>query len=471
MNPTELQQVRASPLFAELKDTQLGCLEPGEIIEAPVGTVLAAEGERTGVFNVLLEGEIRITRTYDRQSILMAVTKAGNYMGETMLLLDIPWLATARVSKPVRLFRLKEEDFWRMLTACPSVTREIFRAAANRMRNMEGYSQQREKLVSLGAMAAGLAHELNNPATAARRAASHLQQTTDKVQPLLCKLGKALEPEDWQHLLDASQEATERLAKGPVLDHLERSDRAETIGTWLSTHGVADAWDLAPTFVNAGLDTAWLGELAAKLPAASLVDAFGWLEARLDLKSLLNQMEQSTGRIAELVKAVKSYSYMDQSPMQEVDIHEGIESTLTMLGHKLKNVTVVRAFDRSVPRIMAYGSELNQVWTNLLDNAIDAVKGTGKICIGTGLEDDQLVVEIVDNGSGIPVDVQSRMFEPFFTTKGVGAGTGLGLVISNRIVGDRHGGEIEFESRPGETRFKVRLPINGRAPAAAQNKI
>jgi signal transduction histidine kinase len=171
-------------------------------------------------------------------------------------------------------------------------------------------------------------------------------------------------------------------------------------------------------------------------------------------------VEQSTSRISVLVKAVKSYSYMDQSPMQEVDIHEGLESTLTMLGHKLKNVTLVRAFDRSVPRIMAYGSELNQVWTNLIDNAIHAVKGTGKICVGTCLEDDQLVVEIVDDGAGIPPEVQSHLFEPFFTTKPVGTGTGLGLIISNRIVADRHGGEIEFTSKPGETRFKVRLPIS-----------
>jgi signal transduction histidine kinase len=460
MNPGDLEQVRSAPLFAGLTDAQLGCLEGGEIIEAPAGTLLASEGEQTGFFHVLLEGEIRITRTYDRQSILMGVTKAGNYTGETMLLLDIPWLAAARVSKPARLFRLDEDHFWRMLACCPSVAREIFRAASNRMRNMEGYSQQREKLVSLGTMAAGLAHELNNPAAAARRAAAHLQQTTDKVQALLCQLSKGLEHDHWQHLLNASQEATERLAKAPALDHLARSDRAETLASWLEGHGVANAWDLAPTFVNAGLDSAWLGELTDKLPPKNYADALGWLEARLNLKSLVTQVEQSTGRIAELVKAVKSYSYMDQSPMQEIDIHEGIESTLTMLGHKLKNVTLVRAFDRSVPRIMAYGSELNQVWTNLIDNAIDAVNGTGKICVGTCLEDDQLVVEIVDNGAGIPPDVQSRIFEPFFTTKGVGTGTGLGLIISNRIVGDRHGGEIEFESRPGETRFKVRLPVS-----------
>jgi len=464
MDPLILQQLHATPLFSKLTDGQLGCIPPGEVIEAPVGTVLATEGQQTGFFHVTLEGEVRVTRTYDRQEILMGVSRTGNYMGEIPLLLDIPWPATARVSKPARFFRLNEETFWMMLAACRAVAREIFRTAASRMRNVEGYSQQREKLASLGTMAAGLAHELNNPAAAARRAAAHLQETTDNVQLFLCHLTKALAHDDWQHLLAASEEAMERLATAPTLDHLERSDRAESIAAWLQAHGVASAWELAPTFVSAGLDLAWLETLMGKLPIASHGEALGWLEARLNLKSLLRQVEQSTGRIADLVKAVKSYSYMDQSPMQEVDIHEGLESTLTMLGHKLKNVTVVRAFERSAPRIMAHGSELNQVWTNLIDNAIHAINGTGKICIGTCVEHDQLVVEIVDSGPGIPPEVQAHLFEPFFTTKSVGAGTGLGLIISNRIVADRHGGEIEFESRPGETRFKVRLPIGGSRP-------
>jgi signal transduction histidine kinase len=266
--------------------------------------------------------------------------------------------------------------------------------------------------------------------------------------------------------VDVSQAAIARLTKAAPLDSVARSDREEEIATWLEKQGVADGWKLAPAFVTGTVSDEELATLAAKLPREALGNAFGWLEASLSLQALLNEVEGSTTRISELVKAVKAYSYMDQTPMQTVDVHEGIENTLTMLGHKLKNCTVTRKYDRTIPRIAAYGGELNQVWTNLLDNAIDAVKGKGKICIATFLDDDQVVVEIADNGPGIPPEVQSHLFEPFYTTKGVGSGTGLGLVISSRIVGSRHGGEIEFESVPGDTRFKVRLPIK-QSPQAA----
>jgi signal transduction histidine kinase len=274
-----------------------------------------------------------------------------------------------------------------------------------------------------------------------------------------------LQPPDWEHLLAAEREAMHGLETTPPPDSLTRSDREEALSRWFDANGVAEGWRLSPNFVTAGLDAAWLTALAGKLASASHATALNWLEARLNVKLLLKLVDQSTRRVAELVKAVKSYTYMDQSPMQELDVHEGLESTLTMLGHKLKNVTLVRAYDHSVPRIMAHGGELNQVWTNLIDNAIDAVKGAGKICVGTFVEGNQLVVEIVDDGSGIPPEIQPRIFEPFFTTKSVGSGTGLGLIISNRIVADRHGGEIEFESHPGETRFKVRLPVNRALPA------
>jgi signal transduction histidine kinase len=460
LSPEQLQQVRILPLFASLPDDKLDCLKDGQIIEAPAGTVLATEGQQNFQFHVLMEGEVRITRAYERQTVLMRVGKPGNYFGEIILLLNIPSMATIRVSKPSRLFVLDEAGFWHMMTHCHLIAREVFMAAATRMRNVEGYTQQREKLASLGTMAAGLAHELNNPAAAARRAAAQLGETADKAQLLLCRLSRLLNTEHWQLLLNTERKATENVAKAPTLDHLARSDREQAIAQWLEARGVAFAWELAPTFVTAGLDIPSLEAIAGKLPAAAQSDALSWLEARLGLKLLVSQVEQSTGRIAELVKAIKSYSYMDQAPVQEVDIHEGLDSTLTMLHYKLKNVTVIKEFDRSLPRITAHGSELNQVWTNLIDNAIDAVKGSGRICIGTSRDLDHVVVEIVDNGTGIPPEVQARMFEPFFTTKSVGSGTGLGLVISHAIVANRHGGEIEFDSRPGETRFKVRLPIN-----------
>jgi signal transduction histidine kinase len=466
LSPDELKEVRATPLFASLTDDKqdcIDCLKNGEIVTASRGTNLAVENELSHVFHVLLEGEVRITRDYENQTVLMRTLKGGgSYFGEIMILLGIPWLSTVRVTKPARLFRLDEAGFWKMMTLCHDISQEVFRAAATRMRNVEGYTQQREKLASLGTMAAGLAHELNNPAAAARRAATHLGETANKAQSFLCQLSRCLDSEHWQNLLNAELESYEKLVKAPVLNHLERSDREDALAQWLDARGVALAWNLAPTFVSAGLDLTWLGKMADKLPAACQSDALGWLESRLNLKLLTAQVEQSTSRIVELVKAIKSYTYMDQAPVQEVDVHEGIESTLTMLGYKLRSVTLEREFDRSLPRIPAFGSELNQVWTNLIDNAIDAVagNGSGKICIATCRDDDQVLVEIVDNGPGIPSEIQSHLFEPFFTTKSVGSGTGLGLVICNRIVADRHGGEIEFESRPGETRFKVRLPIN-----------
>jgi len=459
MDQATLRELQTVPLFSTLAEGQMGCLEPGDVIHLDARTVLTNEGDPIEFFYVLLEGEMRISRNYGNQAILMGVAKPGSFLGELPLLLDSPIVATVRTLKPCRLFRLAKDDFWRMLSTCPSVASQIFRTMATRVRNLEGYSQQREKLASLGTMAAGLAHELNNPATAARRASAHLREVVDNLQLCACELHELLKPEHWQPLVDASQTAIARLAKSAPLDSVARSDREEQVTTWLEQNGVPDGWKLAPAFVGAGLDGNELTALAGELPGEALRYVLGWLEASLSLNSLLNEIDGSTGRIAELVKAVKSYSHMDKSPMQEVDVHEGIESTLTMLGHKLKNVTVTRKYDHAVPHIMAYGGELNQVWTNLIDNAIYAVKGTGKICIATFHHDDQVVVEIADNGPGIPPDVQSHIFEPFYTTKGVGSGTGLGLVISNRIVADRHGGEIEFETKPGDTRFKVRLPI------------
>jgi len=255
------------------------------------------------------------------------------------------------------------------------------------------------------------------------------------------------------------------------LDPLTRTDREEELVTWLEQHRITDAWNLASILVNAGLDRAWLEKIGRHFPQEAVGDVLGWMTGTLTLQDLTEQVERSTGRIAELVNAVKAYSYEGRGPVQEVEVHEGLESTLAILSHKLKGITLIRDYDRSLPRIPAYGTELNQVWTNLLDNAIDAVNGQGEIRIRTKRDDDHLLVEIHDNGAGIPEDVREHLFEPFFTTKGVGKGTGLGLIISYRIVADRHHGELEFESKPGHTVFLTRLPMTRKAlEASAANE-
>ena len=254
-----------TPLFAGLKDEQLDCIRRGEVIEVPAGTVLVEENAPAEFFFLNLEGEIRISRRYDNQEVLLAVNKPGMFMGEIPLLLDAPWHAIVRVSKPTRLFRLNQENFWRMLSTCQSVARELFRTAANRLRNLEGYSHQRQKLVSLGTMAAGLAHELNNPAAAARRAAAQLEQTVGAVQSLICQLGKVLKAEDWEHLLAAEQDATRRLSAAVPLDSLARSDREEAMTQWLEQRAIPEGWRLASSFVSAGLDCDWLGGFTRKL--------------------------------------------------------------------------------------------------------------------------------------------------------------------------------------------------------------
>jgi len=327
--------------------------------------------------------------------------------------------------------------------------------------------KKQEKLATLGRLSAGLAHELNNPAAAGQRAAKQLREAINGIQTRLLDCLQGLPEAPHQRILHLQAEAGCQLASCQILDPLTRSDREEALTDWLEEHDVANAWKLAPIFVSGCLDRDQFGELAEQLSPAALSEALNWLGETLSLMGLIHEIEFSTGRISQLVKAIKSYSYMDQAQIQETDLHEGLENSLTMLNHKLKyGITVIRDYASDLPKLYAYGGELNQVWTNIIDNAAYALKSNPQpdsqptLWIRTSRLGETIQIEIKDNGAGIPEAVQARMFEPFFTTKRMGEGSGLGLDIAQQIVVQRHQGEIKVSSQPGETRFVITLPIH-----------
>ena len=451
--------LRKVPLFANLKDEDKVCIEETEEWRLPAGEMLVEEGKHAEYFFVLLEGEISVWKKHAEQDVVVARNRPGAFFGEVPLLLGTPYMLSGRAECDCRLIVFPEEAFWKLLRLCPAISGEIFRAMVTRLRNIEGSARQQEKLEALGTMSAGLAHELNNPSSAAQRIAVHLGEVIQTIQSVAHRLHHTLEHEHWDRLIALVGEVLENPSAGKHHHSIEQSDSEDALAAWLREGGVSDAWKIAPMLVGAGLDMSALVSLRELLPKNAFGDAVRWIALRLKIQTLLDDAEQSTGRIASLVEAVRSIARQERAEPADIDVHEQLRSALGVLDHKLKNVRVTQNFSSECGHVRGYPSELAQVWVNLLDNAADAVNGGGEIAIQTRRDDNQTVVEIIDNGPGISSENLSHIFEPFFTTKGVGSGKGLGLTISQGIVGDRHGGEIEVESKAGETRFIVRLPV------------
>jgi signal transduction histidine kinase len=353
------------------------------------------------------------------------------------------------------------EDFRRLAFAHPAIQRRVMQQVAPVISRLTEIEQSRERLASLGTMAAGLAHELNNPAAAARRAAAQLTEALDVISSAMARFVEVgVERNEAAQLVELQQQAVARAASATALDTLDASDAEDELLARLETLGVAEPWRLAEPLAAAGIDQPWLDRVS-ELAGPATDAALRWVAATLTAGRLAAELRESTERMSGLVGAVKSYAYMDRGELVEVDVHDGLETTLAVLGYKLKHtgITVVRDYDRTLPMLTVRGSELNQVWTNLLDNAIDALGDQGTITLTTRSDGGCAVVEITDDGPGIANDVAERIFDPFFTTKDVGRGTGLGLATARRIVVDRHDGSLSFASKPGRTTFSVRLPL------------
>ena len=407
-------------------------------------------------FYVVLEGEIVISRLDGAEEIRLLTHRAGEFTGGLAVLTGRTSIHRARAVAASRVLEIDSETFRRVAVEIPDVADVFISGLARRMRQTQRAYRQQEKLATLGKLSAGLAHELNNPAAAASRAAEELRDAGLRAQLLALRHDERFSPQE-REALAALQSETAGAAR--ELDPLSLSDAEDALAGWLEERGVEGAWDLAPTLAAAGVDVKRLEDLAAELEDGSLAGGLGWLVPTLDLAALADEVRVSAGRISELVGAMKEHTYMDRDAPLEVDVVAGLENTLTILGHKLKGVTVGREYAEGLPKVAGRGGELNQVWANLIDNAADAVDGRGSITVKAFPDGDRVAVEVVDNGPGIPREVQGRIFEPFFTTKEVGAGVGLGLDVVRRVVAG-HGGEVSVESQPGETRFKVTLPVS-----------
>ena len=464
--PCSVDDLRTLFLFEKLTDSQLQWLCERGHTELIQPGPLYAEGAPATCFYVLLEGTQVMSRRVGTDDIEVGRTSSrGVYSGAFMAYLGdrMPQVYnnSVRLTEPSRFFVLDAEVFAELMHEWFPMAVHLLEGLFFGTKNAQQAIGQRERLLALGSLSAGLTHELNNPAAAAVRATSALRE---RITGLRQKLGAiAAEPHDHQNLealIQLQEQAVERVPKAQKLSPLEAADREDAITDWLGDHGLGDAWQLAPVFVAGGLDVAWLEQAAAAVDAGMLGAALRWLACAAETELLMNEIEDATTRISTLVGAAKQYSQLDRAPHQVVDVHELLDSTLTILAGKIPpGIRVVKEYDRSLPAIPAYAAELNQAWTNLIDNAVSAMGQTGVLTIRTGRDRDRVVVDICDTGPGVPPEIRDRIFEPFYTTKPVGQGTGLGLDITWRIIVKKHHGDIAVESVPGNTRFRVRLPV------------
>jgi len=452
---TELLRV---PVFADLPDDQIAWfLRQSQEVHLKAGDAYVRQGDPADAMFVVLDGQLEVRGEFGGEAFVIS-TKPGDVGGVLPFSRMKQFSITGRAVTDSRLLRFPAALFPDLVQKMPELTQRLVGLMSDRIRETTRIEQQRDRLAALGKLSAGLAHELNNPASAAQRATSQLRDILKRIRDASHELGR-------RDLTSAQKSEIEKLEAsltqldGPPPDALTVSDLEDRIDSLLRSHGQNDLWQLSAGLARRNVKPEVLETLFGALEAGTARAALVRIAASVEVADLLNEIESSTSRISDLVGAIKEYTYMDQARVQNVDIVKSLEATLTILNHKLKRgVTVLRDYHRVPLLVNSFGSELNQVWTNIIDNAIDAMSGKGELRVRTYRDDGCVVVEIGDNGPGISPEIKPRIFEPFFTTKGVGEGTGLGLDTVQRIV-KKHRGNIQVNSKPGDTRFQVWLPL------------
>jgi signal transduction histidine kinase len=456
-------------LFEALTDEQLAWLSGhGEVRSFPAGATVLAEGQPAEYFFVLLSGTVSLIRQVgDGEVELTRTDQRGAYGGATQVYLDgddvaSTYTASARAISDCTMFLLTAEDFRTMMRGWFPMAVHLLEGLFLGLSRSQALVGERQRLTALGALTAGLMHELNNPAAATVRASAALRERVAGMRHKLGLIADGSIPADQlRKLTQLAESIIERAAKAPELTAMQTSDREDELTDWMDDHHVTNGWDLAPTFVAGGLDVNCLEEISASVAPDLLDQSLRWIGYGLETEQLMTDIEEAGNRISSLVTAAKQYSQMDRASHQWIDVHDGIISTLVLFKHKFgEGIRIVKDFDRTLPQIPAHPAELNQVWTNLIDNAVQAMNGEGTLTIRTSRDRDCVLVEVCDTGPGVPPELRQRVFEPFFTTKPVGDGTGLGLDISYRIVVNRHRGDLGLVSSPGNTRFQVWLPTS-----------